>query len=59
MGLFVIAGEEVGFDEILFAFLKSAKPLDKIRLPGETTPAAGGGAAGAVLVVNPWEEDKG
>ncbi|MBZ9975132.1 MULTISPECIES: hypothetical protein [Mesorhizobium] len=31
MGLFVIAGEEVGFDEILFAFLERAKPLGKIR----------------------------
>jgi hypothetical protein len=30
--LFVIAGEEVGFDEILFAFLKGAKPLkDELR----------------------------
>ncbi|WP_202321972.1 hypothetical protein [Mesorhizobium sp. 113-3-9] len=33
---------------------------DKIRFAAwETTPAAGGGAAGAVLVVNPWEEGKG
>jgi hypothetical protein len=51
--LFIIAGEEVGFDEISFAVERGETLL------GETTPAAGGGAAGAVLVVNPWEEDKG
>ncbi|MEI9414939.1 hypothetical protein [Mesorhizobium sp. Cs1321R2N1] len=58
MGLFVIAGEEVGFDEILFATLKRGKASGQNSFAWETTPAAGG-AAGAVLVVNPWEEDKG
>jgi hypothetical protein len=50
---FVIAGEEVGFDEILFAVSKEAKPFSG------TTPAAGGGAAGAVLLASPREEGKG
>jgi len=53
LDLFVIAGEEVGFDEISFAIFKRGETF------WETTPAAGGGAAGAVLVVNPREEDKG
>jgi len=64
--VFVIAGEEVGFDEILFAGSREAKSLedelrslrDELRSLGETAPAAGGGAAGAVLVVNPREEVK-
>ena len=50
--LFVIAGEEVGFDEIPFAFFKGAKPFS------ETTPAGGGGPAGAVSVVNLREEEE-
>ena len=50
--LFVIAGEEVGSDEISSAFFRRAEPS------GRTTPAGGGGPAGAVLVVNPREEVK-
>ncbi|ESY85427.1 hypothetical protein X739_17025 [Mesorhizobium sp. LNHC220B00] len=39
MGLFVIAGEEVGSDEILFAFLERAKPLGQNSFaPGEQRP---------------------
>ncbi|QKC96553.1 hypothetical protein EB231_19040 [Mesorhizobium sp. NZP2298] len=60
MGLFVIAGEEVGSDEISFAILKRGETSGaKFAAAWETAPAAGGGAAGAVLVVNPWEEGKG
>ncbi|CCV07394.1 hypothetical protein MESS2_550006 [Mesorhizobium metallidurans STM 2683] len=37
---------------------KFLSPWDEILSPLGTTPAAGGGAAGAVLVVNPREEVK-
>ena len=65
--VFVIAGEEVGFDEISFANFIGGETLWKtnyVRFERrtafalETAPAAGGGAAGAVLVVNPREEVK-
>lgn len=52
VGLFAIAGEEVGFDEILRRRWKEAMSFR------ETTPAAGGGAAGAVLLDSLWEEDE-
>ena len=48
--VFASSREEVGSDEIPFAVLKGAKPFL------ETTPAAGGGAAGAVSMASDREE---
>ena len=42
-------GEEVGFDEVPFAYEKGRNLI-------LTAPTAGGGAAGAVLVDSPREE---
>jgi len=51
--IFVIAGEEVGFDEIPFANLERAK----LSL-GNNARRWEEDAAGAVLMVNLWEEVK-